>query len=71
MPSITIYEGSVDNGAINTAGMLLYPNGEVYYGQIMRCERSGYGKQIWLDGSYFEGMWQSDKMNGPKCKYFD
>lgn len=26
--------------------------------------KEGYGKQIWPDGSMYEGQWRSDKANG-------
>ena len=26
--------------------------------------RFGKGKYMWIDGSYYDGEWKSDKMNG-------
>lgn len=67
---MTIFEGSFENGIANNVGMMLYPNGEAYYGQHTQFERNGLGKQIFLDGSYYEGSWENDKMEGEKCKYY-
>ena len=41
--------------------MILFPNGEVYYGQLRQFERHGIGKEIQVDGSYYEGEWFEDK----------
>jgi hypothetical protein len=32
LPQMAIYQGKVNNGKSSTVGMILYPNGEVYYG---------------------------------------
>jgi len=37
-----------------------------YYGEWADDSnlREGYGRQIWSDGSYYEGFWRNDKANG-------
>ena len=71
LPSMIIFEGSFDNGITSNIGCMLYPNGEVYLGQHSQFERNGLGKQIFLDGGYYEGGWEQDKMQGPHCKEFN
>ena len=38
--------------------------GVVYEGEKIGNIKSGKGKQTWPDGSYLEGKWAEDKLNG-------
>ena len=38
--------------------------GGVYEGQFLNGKRQGYGRLIWYDGSYYEGMFEDDGQNG-------
>lgn len=41
-------------------------NGARYEGEwdLQRNMRDGQGKQVWADGSLYEGYWRNDKANG-------
>ena len=41
-------------------------NGAKYFGEInpVNQEKDGKGKQVWPDGSVYEGWWRNDKANG-------
>ncbi len=46
-------------------GTLEYANGDVYQGQWVKNERSGFGKLTFKrGGEYFNGEWLEDKMHG-------
>ena len=34
MPNMLIYKGKFTNGKTNTVGMIMYQNGDIYYGQL-------------------------------------
>lgn len=51
--------------------MILYPSGDVYYGQQKQMARQGYGKLIQFNGTFKEGCWDQDKLNGKHCRIFD
>ena len=38
--------------------------GSIYLGQFKHGKRHGRGRQIWTDGSYYEGYWKDDMANG-------
>ena len=46
--------------------MMTLENGAKYEGEwdVVRNLRDGRGKQIWADGSLYEGYWRNDKANG-------
>ena len=46
--------------------MITLENGARYEGEwdANRDVRDGKGKQIWADGSLYEGYWRNDKANG-------
>ena len=44
--------------------MYLFANGDEYCGTFVRGSRQGRGKYNWGDGSYYEGEWREDRMNG-------
>ena len=55
-----IYEGEITQGQTSSIGLLLYPDGSIYYGMLKEFTRQGYGKSVNLDGSYYEGEWYDD-----------
>jgi len=59
-----IFDGEFDNGKYSPVGKMLYPNGDVYYGQHKAFVKEGIGKLITLDGSIYEGIWENDRKNG-------
>lgn len=55
--------------AIDLSGIEIPPpveleNGVTYQGQWVNNQRSGYGRQIWSDGSVYEGLWADNMANG-------
>ena len=52
-------------------GLLLYPDGGIYYGQHEQLARMGIGKLIEFNGSFQEGTWEGDKLTGSSCRVFD
>lgn len=71
VPSMTIYQGEFRKNRTCPIGLLLYPNGSIYYGQHQQFTRSGIGKLIDFTGSFQEGTWENDKLNGHNCRLFD
>jgi hypothetical protein len=51
--------------------MLLYPSGDIYYGQHTQYAKSGCGKLIMNGGGFQEGFWESDKIHGENCRIYD
>lgn len=53
--------GNVERRALTTL-----ENGARYEGEWNKSsgEREGYGKQVWADGSMYEGYWKNSKANG-------
>ena len=45
-----IFEGNFDKGICSSVGKLLYPNGDIYYGQHKLFTREGQGKMVYFDG---------------------
>ena len=52
--------------------MLLGSSGATYFGQIGQVfSKSGTGKEILIDGSFYEGTWDNDKYHGnSECKLY-
>lgn len=71
LPNMVIYRGSIKKCKTSAIGLLMYPSGNVYYGQHSQFTRSGTGKMIEINGSFQEGQWESDKLNGNNCRIFD
>ena len=44
-------------------GKLLYPNGDIYLGQLRDFTKEGVGKLVYFDGSVYEGNWETDRKN--------
>ena len=66
-----IYQGGFTKGRTDSVGLLLYPSGDIYFGQIRDFEKHGAGKLVEISGSYCEGTWSRDKLHGEKCKIHD
>lgn len=45
-------------------GPYKYEDEATYRGAYLNGNRWGFGKQVWPDGSYFEGCWKEDKICG-------
>lgn len=58
-------------GRTSPTGMLRYQSGAAYFGQMLNFEKHGVGKLINMDGSYFEGTFEKDKLQGKNCKIYD
>ena len=39
-------------------------NGDKYIGELVKNVKSGQGKYVWENGSYYDGQWKNDTMNG-------
>lgn len=50
--------------------MILYPSGDIYYGQHNQFNREGLGKLIEYSGGFQEGTWEQDKLVGPQCRIY-
>lgn len=42
----------------------MYPNGDIFFGQHKVYVKEGCGKMVYLDGSVYEGTWESDRRMG-------
>ena len=71
MPSMVIYQGKFTQGKTSPIGMLLYPDGDIYYGQHNQFVKEGIGKLIQFSGGFLEGTWEQDKLSGPNCRVYD
>ena len=70
MSNMLIYQGKFNFGKTAPIGMLLYPNGDVYYGQINKFMKDGYGKLVRLQGGFQEGKWEQEKFTGEEQRIF-
>lgn len=48
-------------GLCDSAGKLLYPSGDMYFGQHRGFIKEGFGKIIYMNGSIYEGGWENDR----------
>lgn len=53
-----IYQGEFRQGKTRPVGMILYPNGDIYYGQQKNFQKNGVGKLIEITGGFKEGSWE-------------
>ena len=58
-----IFQGEFDNGYCSSIGKLLYPDGDIYFGQHKLFVKDGVGKMVYINGSIYEGRWESDRKN--------
>ena len=40
----------------------MYANGNVYEGEFVDGQKSGFGKFIWNNGKCYEGLWENGNM---------
>lgn len=71
MPNMTIYKGGFTLNKTHPLCMLLYPSGDIYYGQHNQYVKYGCGKLIRFGGGFFEGFWEQDKIHGKNCRIYD
>lgn len=71
LPNMVIYQGKISHGKTSAIGLLMYPNGSIFFGQHQQFIRSGVGKVIEINGSFQEGTWENDKLSGPHCRMFN
>ena len=69
---MSIYFGQVRQNKTVEIGTLLGSAGSTYFGQIgLAFAKAGTGKEILIDGSYYEGTWDNDKYHGAsECKLY-
>ena len=60
----TIQVGSYNNGHYDGKGITVWPNGDVWIGEMKKDKRNGRGDYIYQDGSWDSGMWKDNKMDG-------
>jgi hypothetical protein len=46
-----------------------YINGDYYIGEVRNGLRHGHGKHFYVDGSWNEGNWVNDRLNGQAVRY--
>jgi len=63
MANGVIYEGDFVNDELNK-GKMTKPNGDVYEGDLVKCEPYGKGKMTYSDGSVEEGKWKEGEFLG-------
>ena len=59
-----VFQGNFNRGVCAALGKLLYPNGDMYYGQHREFAKEGVGKMVYLDGTVYEGFWETDRKSG-------
>jgi len=52
LPNMVIYQGSFIKGKTSAIGIMLYPNGNIYYGQHSQFIKNGVGKIIEINGNF-------------------
>ena len=60
----TIQVGSYNEGYYDGKGISVYPNGEIYIGEIKKDKRDGQGDYITIDGTWESGQWKNNKLDG-------
>jgi hypothetical protein len=46
------------------SGLMLYPNGDIYFGNWKNDQRTGRGVLLEANGDTYDGKWKNDKRNG-------
>lgn len=65
-----IFDGNFSKGFCDSAGKLMYPSGDMYFGQHRAFVKEGFGKIIYFNGSIYEGGWENDR-KAKKGRMFD
>ena len=63
-----VFEGEFINGYCEKYGKVIYPEGEVYTGELDDMQRQGYGK-LEENGDVYEGYFEENKKNGKGKMY--
>lgn len=71
LPSFVIYQGEFFQGKTRPLSLLMFQNGDIYYGQHNQFIKNGVGKLIEFNGGFQEGQWDTDKLNGNFCRVYD
>ena len=64
MANMVIYQGKIIQNKTTPMSLLLYPSGDVYYGQHTQFIKNGVGKLIKHSGGFYECSWEMDKYTG-------
>jgi len=59
-----VFEGNLENNALNGYGKKTWSGGDVYEGNWRDDTQNGYGKMTWSGGDVYEGNWKNDAKNG-------
>jgi hypothetical protein len=51
-------------GAVTGEGRVVWANGDVYQGQLVRSKRQGQGSFTWANGQRYSGQWVADRAQG-------
>lgn len=57
MASMVIYQGRITLNKTHPVSLLLYPDGDIYYGQHIQFVKNGLGKLIKYSGGFYECSW--------------
>lgn len=49
----------------------IYPNGDIYDGEMISGKKNGIGKMTFVNGNIFQGIWENDNMKHGKMIYTD
>lgn len=61
----TKYEGSFSAGIVTGSGLVTYPNGDTYNGDLVEGMKQGKGTYTWMEsGDTYIGSWEADTMSG-------
>lgn len=60
----TIYEGEFKDNLKDGKGKEIYPNGNIYEGFFSQGKKCGDGRYLLADGSFYEGQFFNDNING-------
>jgi hypothetical protein len=58
------YSGDFKNGWPWGSGIMIYANGDMYTGELVKANRQGQGICTYPDGTKYEGEWKNDEPNG-------
>jgi len=58
------YEGEFEDDTPLGHGMIKFPNGDVYIGEVVKMQRQGPGRMEYKDGKIFEGQFEKDLREG-------
>jgi len=71
MANMAIYQGKICQNKTTPMSLLLYPSGDIYYGQHSQFVKHGVGKLIKHSGGFYECSWDMDKYTGKTARIYD